>query len=86
MSVRAVLGPRVMCAARKMIRPTAAISSMNTPAELIRAMSWTPKALTRVEKRIRTVPRRTALAAASFLPVPSPTNWNPLSIAGSVIW
>lgn len=85
-SVRTVLGPRVMCAARKTIRATAAISSMNTPAELIRAMSLTPKALTTVEKRMSTAPSSTALAAASFLPVPSPTNWNQSSICGSVIW
>ncbi|AIA07131.1 hypothetical protein DC74_6697 [Streptomyces noursei] len=59
---------------------------MATPAELIRAISFTPKALTRVVKAIRTAPRRTALAAASVLPVPSPTNWNHDEICGSVTW
>lgn len=86
MSVRTVLGPRVMCAARKMIRATAAISSMNTPVELMVAMSLTPKAFTTVVKRMSTVPSSTAFAAASVLPVPSPTNWNQSSICGSVIW
>ncbi|CAO0833982.1 hypothetical protein SMICM17S_12693 [Streptomyces microflavus] len=75
-----------MWAARKMIRATAAISSMKTPAELIRAISLTPNAFTSVENRMSTVPRRTALAAWSFFPLPSPTNWNQLSICGSVIW
>lgn len=65
---------------------TAAISSMKTPAELIRAMSLTPNAFTSVENRISTLPSSTALAAWSFLPVPSPTNWNQSSICGSVIW
>lgn len=69
-----------------MIRATAAISSMNTPAELIRAISLTPNAFTSVENRISTLPSSTAFAAWSFLPLPSPTNWNQSSICGSVIW
>ena len=43
----------------------AAISSMNTPALLIIAISRTPSALITVVKTISTVPRTTALVAKS---------------------
>ncbi len=59
---------------------------MATPAELICAMSFTPKALTTVVNAMSTVPSSTALAAASVLPVPSPTNWNQPEICTSVTW
>ena len=45
---------------------------MATPVLLIRAISLTPIALMIVVKMISTVPRITALAAKSYLPVPSP--------------
>lgn len=44
---------------------TAATSSMKTPMLLIRAISFTPKALTRVVKRISPLPSTTALTATS---------------------
>ena len=75
-----------MFAASRMISRTAAISSMNTPVLLIRDISFTPRALITVVKMIRAEPRTTALAAKSVSPVPSPTNWNALSICGRVIW
>ena len=52
-----------MLAASSTINSTAAISSMNTPALLIRAISFTPKALMTVVKTINTAPRSTALTA-----------------------
>ena len=55
-----------------MISSTAAISSMKTPVLLMRDISFTPSALMTVVKMISTVPRITALAAKSYLPVPSP--------------
>jgi hypothetical protein len=61
-----------MLAASRTISSTAAISSMNTPVLLIRAISLTPRAFTTVVKRISTEPRITALAAKSYLPLPSP--------------
>ena len=61
-----------MFAASRMISSTAAISSMNTPVLLMRAISFTPSALITVVKTIRIVPRITALMAKSYLPVPSP--------------
>lgn len=79
-------GPRVMCTANRTIRTTVAISSMNTPAVLIVAISLTPKAFTSVVNRISTAARTTALVATSYLPVPSPTNWNASDICGSVSW
>ena len=65
-------GPRVALAASRRISSTAAISSMNTPLLLMRDISFTPSALITVVKMISTVPRITALAAKSYLPVPSP--------------
>lgn len=61
-----------------------AISSMKTPALLMVAISFTPKAFTRVVKRMSTVARTTALVATSYFPVPSPTNWKKEEICGSV--
>ena len=61
-----------MLIANATISSTAAISSMNTPVELICAISLTPIALMIVVKMISTVPRITALVAKSFSPVPSP--------------
>lgn len=61
------------------------MSSIATPAELIRAISLTPKAFTRVVKVMRMVPSTTAFSAAD-LPVPSPMNWNQDEICGSVTW
>ncbi|CAL9386086.1 hypothetical protein SUDANB108_01161 [Streptomyces sp. enrichment culture] len=63
-----------------------AINSMNTPAVLIRAISLTPKAFTRVVNRMSTAARTTALVATSYVPVPSPTNWKNDEICGSVNW
>lgn len=54
--------------------------------ELIRAISLTPKALTRVVKTISAEPSSTAFAAASVVPLPSPTNWKVEEICGSVSW
>ena len=61
-----------MFAASSTISSTAAISSMNTPALLMRDISFTPSALISVVKTISAVPRITALAAKSYLPLPSP--------------
>ena len=52
-----------MLTASRTISSTAATSSMNTPALLMRAISFTPKALMTVVKMISTVPRSTALTA-----------------------
>ena len=76
------LGPRLMLKARITAISTAAISSMNTPALLIIAISRTPKALTAVVNTIRTVPSRIALPAKSYGPVPSPMTWKPLHNRG----
>ena len=75
-----------MLTASRTISSTAAISSMKTPALLMRAISFTPRALITVVKTISTVPRITALTAKSYLPVPSPKNWNADQICGSVNW
>ena len=61
-----------MLAASRMISSTAAISSMNTPALLMRDISLTPSALISVVKMISAVPRITALMAKSYSPLPSP--------------
>ncbi len=75
-----------MWTANRTISTTVAINSMNTPAVLIVAINLTPKAFTRVVNRINTAARMTALVATSYLPVPSPTNWNVSEICGSVSW
>ena len=58
-----ISGPRVTLTARMMAISIAAISSMNTPALLIIAISFTPSALTTVVNTMRTLPRTTALTA-----------------------
>ena len=65
---------------------TAAISSMNTPALLMIDIRRTPSAFTTVVNAIRTVPRRTALAAKSYSPLPSPMIWKPLHSRGRLSW
>ena len=75
-----------MFTASSTISSTAAISSMNTPALLIRDISFTPIALITVVNRIRIAPQITAETAKSVSPVPSPTSWKPSQICGSVIW
>ena len=65
---------------------TAAMSSMNTPALLIIAISFTPSALISVVNAIRMVPRMTALVAKSYSPLPSPMIWNPLHSRGRLSW
>ncbi len=79
-------GPRVMWTANRTISTTVAINSMNTPAVLILAINLTPKAFTKVVKRINTAARMTALVATSYVPVPSPTIWKADEICGSVNW
>ena len=79
-------GPRLMFSARMIAISTAAISSMNTPALLIRAINFTPSALINVVNAIRTLPRTTALAAKSYSPLPSPMIWKPLHIRGRLSW
>ena len=61
---------------------------MNTPAELMRAINWVPKALIAVVKRMRTVARMTPLRACAAVssPVGSGMNWNPSHSSGSVAW
>ena len=61
-------GPRVMLTASSTIRTTVARSSMNTPAVLMLAISFTPKALTRVVNRMSTAARITAFVATSYVP------------------
>ena len=80
------LGGFTMFTASSTISNTAAISSMNTPALLIRVISLTPNALTTVVNTMRIAPQITALTAKSVSPVPSPTSWKPLQICGRVIW
>lgn len=63
---------------------TAAISSMNTPVELIRAISFTPTALITVVSTIRIAPSSTPLTAASPASEASPTSWKPDQICGNV--
>lgn len=53
---------------------------------LMVAISFTPKALTSVVKRISTAARATALVATSYGPMPSPMNWKDDEICGSVSW
>ena len=80
------LGGFTTLTASRTISRTAATSSMNTPALLIRAMSLTPKALIAVVKAMRMMPHSTALTAKSVGPVPSPTSWKPDQSCGSVTW
>lgn len=78
-------GPRTKWNARKSTSSTAKSSSTKTPALLIRAISFTPNALTSVVNTIRQVASSTPLAA-SLEPEPSPTNWKNDVICGSVRW
>ena len=58
------------------------MSSMNTPALLILAISLTPSALTTVVNTIMIAPRITALSAKSEAVLPSPMIWKPLQSRG----
>ncbi len=78
-------GPRTTCQPSARMSSTAAISSTNTPMLLMRVMSFTPKALMRVEMVIMIVARTTPFMAKSKGPVPSPTNWKPDQSCGRVI-
>jgi hypothetical protein len=75
-----------MCTANSTMSTTVAISSMKTPAVLILAISFTPRAFTRVVNRTSTEASSTALVATSYVPVPSPTNWKKDEICGRVSW
>ena len=59
---------------------------MNTPAELILAISLTPIAFTTVVNTIRMPPRRTPFSAASLPSAAEPTSWKPDQSWGSTSW
>jgi hypothetical protein len=62
---RRTSGPRTECQIRAAMSRTAATSSTNTPTLLIMVMSFTPKALIRVEMPIMMLARMTPLTAKS---------------------